>query len=88
LNWGGSSDWRLPTYKELYGIAQFPPNVNSWNPEIDSNVFDVSDSYAVGARSGWQDSAFTFLYNIADATVTFLDLTPTYSFPVLCVRGP
>jgi hypothetical protein len=35
------------------------------------------------APSDLQDSAFTFLYNIADATVAFLDLTPTYSFPVL-----
>ena len=38
-------------------------------------------------RSGWQDSAFTFLYNVADARPTFLDLTPTESFPVICVRG-
>jgi hypothetical protein len=87
LSWGGASDWRLPTYKELYSIAQLPPLVNSASPKISDGVFDVGSRYGVGARSGWQDSAFTFLYNVADARPTFLDLTPTESFPVICVRG-
>jgi hypothetical protein len=87
LSWGGSSDWRLPTYKELYSIAQLPPFVNSGDPEIDDKVFDVGSKYGVGACSGWQDGAFTFLYNVSDATPSFLDLVPTYSFPVLCVRN-
>jgi hypothetical protein len=87
LSWGGFNDWRLPTYKELYGIAQLPPFVNTADPRIDDKIFDVGNSYGVGACSGWQQGAFMFLYNVRDATPSFLDLVPSYSFPVLCVRG-
>jgi hypothetical protein len=87
LDWGGFTDWRLPTYKELHSIAEYPPLVNPYRAQIDDTVFDLDVSYGMGTRSGWQDDASLFLFDFDDSGFGFLDLMPTAGFPVICVRG-
>jgi hypothetical protein len=87
LTWAGFSDWRLPTYKELHSIAQYPPLVNPYDPRIDETVFDLDVGFAMGARAGWQDGAKLFIFDFDDSNIAFLDLDPTGTFPIMCVRG-
>lgn len=61
--------------------------MNPYDPRIDETVFDLSVGFALGTRAGWQDGAKLFIFDFDDSNIAFLDLDPTGTFPVMCVRG-
>ncbi len=57
LSLDGSSDWRLPTMEELYYLG----DMTKFKPAIDSNYFDIENSYYWSATAYKNDSSFAWL---------------------------
>jgi hypothetical protein len=79
LVWGGASDWRLPTYKELQ--AQYD-TIHGGGAEQTLHAEDfgnIEGPYVLAAPDG--------LLDITDMTRTGIGI-PDKTYPVLCARGP
>ncbi|WP_147819928.1 DUF1566 domain-containing protein [Salidesulfovibrio onnuriiensis] len=99
LHLGGHDDWRVPTIKELFSIADFNGNMHTRTPYIDTRFFDFryptdgqrdidaqfwsSNEYA-GTVMGRQRAAFGF--NFADGRIKGYPVTKGNW--MRCVRGP
>ena len=82
LGRGGFGDWRLPTYKELHSVLEFPPKNGSVEPEI--VAIDGYRPYLL-CRVGWQPDARVLLMHVHDGNPIIPSATSTY--PIICVRG-
>lgn len=82
LTWGGSSDWRLPTYKELFSLAEFPGSGFASDAQISDAVFDTEQVNYLACASGDEPTSVPMLFDTYDADKT----GPTSSYPVMCVR--
>lgn len=79
---GGFSDWRLPTFKELHSVVDFPPRSPSLDPEI--VAIDGHRPYLL-CRAGWEPDARVLLMRVRDSDPITPSATNTY--PIICVRG-
>ena len=77
----GNAGWRLPTYKELYSLAEYPPASFS-EPEVDEAVFDIDGVNYLPATTGWGPDALDVLFNTYDGDRT----GPGVDYPIMCVR--
>jgi hypothetical protein len=73
--WGGSSAWRVPTYKELHSLIMYPRDTATTAPLIDARVVQPAGYYLVG---------IDHLFTTDGRRVDMNDGT----YPYLCVRGP
>ena len=84
LVWAGFDDWRLPTYKELHSIAQYPSNATTRKAEVDDSLFDIGDSPYFGMSSGPGEPAPHVLFDRLSGNKVGANAENTY--PVVCVR--
>ncbi len=82
LVWAGWDDWRLPTFKELHTLAQYPPLSTFDDPEVDEEIFNVDGVNYLAATSGWGPDAVDMLFDTYDGDKTI----PTGDYPIMCVR--
>lgn len=73
--WGGSSAWRVPTFKELHSLIQYPRDTATTAPLIDTRVVEPAGYFLVSV-----DHLFTTDGRRVDL------MSGTY--PYMCVRGP
>jgi hypothetical protein len=83
LQWAGATNWRSPTYKELYTLTQFSPVTVGAEPKMDWTTFIVPGPY-LGAADGPEPDATRQLFNVEGGHKTIPGAGGTY--PVLCVR--
>jgi hypothetical protein len=77
LNWAGFSDWRLGTFKELFGLLNL---TDAGTFPIDRDFFGPSSgtySYLISSDG---------LVNIIDGKLT--GIGEGMNYPTYCVRGP
>lgn len=85
LSWAGSTDWRLPTYKELQSIVQYAPLSGSDYAFINKSFFDVTNGDDLACRTGWTATAQPLLIRVAGGGREAPDASSTY--PTICVRN-
>jgi hypothetical protein len=73
--WGGSSAWRVPTFKELHGLIQYPRDTATTAPLIDARVVEPAGYFLVSVGH---------LFTTDGRRVDLMGGT----YPYLCVRGP
>lgn len=81
LVWAGHDDWRLPSYKELQGLAQFPTMPGRLDPEIDASIFDIQ-APLLAMSAAPEPATVHVLFDVETAN----KIGPTGTYPVMCVR--
>ena len=82
LEWGGATDWRLPTYKELFSLMSFAKNAK---PTLTPQLFSLIPSHPyIGVTSGWGSDAYTLLFDLSGAGRVGPNSAARYQ--VRCVR--
>jgi len=87
LSWAGFTDWRVPTYKELASVLQYPPLSGGSNPALSGPfAIEQAGAYLFVAKS-WRPDATMLLMQATGGNAVFPDASSDNN-PVLCVRGP
>jgi hypothetical protein len=83
LNWGGSTDWRLPDSFELQSIVDY----GRTSPSIDTTAFPATPGNSFWSSSSFAgDTAYAWRVYFVFGYV-FVNNDKTNTFGVRCVRG-
>lgn len=86
LDWGGSTDWRMPTVHELMSIA----DTSVYNPGIDSTVFPATTAdnfWTINTQPGTGGTTNGQTVNFYHGSLAGMGSAKTTSNHVRCVRG-